>query len=268
MTDRPDGDTVSFAGALGSVDELELFTRFRATGDRRVRNEIVERHLGLAAHIAQRAAGRSDDEDLRQVAMLGLVKAVDRFDPAHGSAFLLFAGSTIEREVKRHFRDRTWTVRPARSAQELHLAVRDAIDELTQRLGRTPSIEQIRSHLGVDRDEVLMGLAATAAYSVGTLDASHPDDDPSGVDRRWSLSTDDEGSERSDDQRVVATLLRRLPKREQQIVRLRFFDGMSQAEIADEVGMSQMHVSRLLRRSFEQMRSWMVATVDSPRADR
>ena len=146
--------------------------------------------------------------------------------------------------------------------------MRDAIDELTQRLGRTPSIEQIRSHLGVDRDEVLMGLAATAAYSVGTLDASHPDDDPSGVDRRWSLSTDDGGSERSDDQRVVATLLRRLPKREQQIVRLRFFDGMSQAEIADEVGMSQMHVSRLLRRSFEQMRSWMVATFDSPGADR
>lgn len=196
--------------------------------------------------------------------MLGLVKAVDRFDPSHGAAFSSFAGSTIEGELKRYFRDRTWTVRVPRSAQELHLAVRGAIDELTQRLGQTPTIDQVQAHLGVDRDDVLRGLAATAAYNVGTLDAPGVDDDSSGVDRQRALSTDDEGFERSDDQNVVATLLERLPEREQQIVRLRFFDGMSQSEIADEMGMSQMHVSRLLRRSFEQMRSWTAEAGDSP----
>lgn len=269
MTDQPDGNIASPEGAVGPVEEAELFARFRSTGDRRVRNEIVERHLGLAIHIAQRyTAGRSNDDDLRQVAMLGLVKAVDRFDPSYGSAFSSFAGSTIEGELKRYFRDRTWTVRVPRSAQELHLAVRGAIDELTQRLGQTPTIDQVQAHLRVDRDDVLRGLEATAAYSVGTLDAPGSDDDPSAVDRQPALSTDDDGFERSDDQSVVAALLVRLPEREQQIVRLRFFDGMSQSEIADEMGMSQMHVSRLLRRSFEQMRSWMTDTADSPDADR
>ena len=266
MTDQPDGNIVP---RLGSADEAELFARFRSTGDRRVRNEIVERHLGLAIHIAQRyTAGRSNDDDLRQVAMLGLVKAVDRFDPSHGSAFSSFAGSTIEGELKRYFRDRTWTVRVPRSAQELHLAVRGAIDELTQRLGQTPTIDQVQAHLRVDRDDVLRGLAATAAYSVGTLDAPGADADPSAVDRQRALSADEDGFERSDDQSVVAALLVRLPEREQQIVRLRFFDGMSQSEIADEMGMSQMHVSRLLRRSFEQMRAWMVDAADSSDADR
>ena len=265
MVDQSDGRTVPPGRSHGSVDEAELFARFRATGDRGVRNAIVERHLGLAVHIAQRyTAGRSNDDDLRQVAMLGLVKAVDRFDPSHGAAFSSFAGSTIEGELKRYFRDRTWTVRVPRSAQELHLAVRGAIDELTQRLGQTPTIDQVQAHLGVDRDDVLRGLAATAAYNVGTLDAPGVDDDSSGVDRQRALSTDDEGFERSDDQNVVATLLERLPEREQQIVRLRFFDGMSQSEIADEMGMSQMHVSRLLRRSFEQMRSWTAEAGDSP----
>ena len=241
---------------LDDVDDDTLFREFVDTRDRRVRNAIVERHLGLAAHIAKRYGGKaSGDDDLRQVAMLGLVKAVDRFDPDHGAAFSSFAGTTIEGELKRHFRDRTWTVRVPRSAKELHLAVRRATDELAQQLGRSPNVDELAQQLGIERDEVLRGLAASAAYSVGTLDGSTNDDDQA-PDRQRALADDDTGYEHSDDRDAVVQLLQRLPEREREIVMLRFFEELSQAEIAERVGLSQMHVSRLLRQSFEQMREW------------
>lgn len=244
------------------VDDDTLFRQYVATRDRTVRNTIVERHLGLAAHIAKRYGGKSSgDDDLRQVAMLGLVKAVDRFDPDHGAAFSSFAGTTIEGELKRHFRDRTWTVRVPRSAKELHLAVRRANDELSQRLGHSPTIDEIAGHLGIERDDVLRGLAASAAYSVGTLDGSSNDDDQA-TDRQAALADDDDSFERSDDHDVISQLLQRLPEREREIVELRFFEELSQAEIADRVGLSQMHVSRLLRRSFEQMRQFAGGTLE------
>jgi RNA polymerase sigma-B factor len=245
------------ASVASDVDDDSLFRRYAATGDRKLRNEIVERHLGLAAHIAQRfGTGRGPDDDLRQVAMLGLVKAVDRFDPDYGAAFSSFAATTIEGELKRYFRDRTWAVRVPRSAKELHLAIRRASEELSQKNGRSPTVDQLATHLQVDRDDILRGLAATAAYSVGTIDAAGPDDD-GGVDRQGFLADDEVGFDHSDDRRVVAELLDRLPEREREIVRLRFYEGLSQAEIASAMGISQMHVSRLLRQSFEQMRHWM-----------
>jgi RNA polymerase sigma-B factor len=239
------------------ADDDTLFRRYATSKDRKVRNEIVERHLGLAAHIAQRfGTGRGPDDDLRQVAMLGLVKAVDRFDPDYGAAFSSFAATTIEGELKRYFRDRTWTVRVPRSAKELHLAIRRATEELSQANGRSPTVDQLAAHLQVDRDDVLRGLAATAAYSVGTIDGSGADDDGAS-DRQGFLADEEVGFDQSDDRRVVADLLDRLPEREREIVRLRFYEGLSQAEIADAMGISQMHVSRLLRQSFEQMRHWM-----------
>ncbi len=238
------------------VDDDTLFRQYAETRDRALRNEIVERHLGLAAHIAMRYTGRSSgDDDLRQVAMLGLVKAVDRFDPDHGAAFSSFAGTTIEGELKRHFRDKTWTVRVPRSAKELHLAVRRATEELSQRLGHSPTVDEIAGHLEIDRDDVFRGLAASAAYSVGTLDGPGADDDFS-ADRQRALADDEDGYEHSDARAEIVRLLERLPDREREIVTLRFFDELSQAEIAERVGISQMHVSRLLRRSFEQMRQW------------
>ncbi|MGB0113499.1 MAG: SigB/SigF/SigG family RNA polymerase sigma factor [Ilumatobacteraceae bacterium] len=243
------------------VDDDTLFREYATSRDRRVRNEIVERHLGLAVHIAKRYSSSHADEELRQVAMLGLVKAVDRFDPDHGAAFSSFAGTTIEGELKRHFRDRTWTLRVPRSAKELHLSVRRATEELSQRLGHSPSVDQIAAHLDVDRDDVLRGMAATAAYSVGTLDSVGADDD-SGDDRYQRLADDGNDYDSSDDRHMVTQLIRRLPEREQEIVVLRFFDELSQAEIAERVGVSQMHVSRLLRRSFEQMREWSTDQLD------
>lgn len=245
MTQQPSPD---------DVDDDDLFRSFAATGDRRIRNVLVERHTGLAVHIAQRySANRSSADDLRQVALYGLVKAVDRFDPDHGSPFSSFAGITIEGELKRYFRDRTWVVRVPRSAKELHLAVRKASDELMQANGVSPTVDQLAEHLRIERDDVLRGLAASAAYRVDTLDS--PYDDGSGIDRQQILAIDDEYGP-SEDRQMVRELLEKLPPRERQIVELRFFEELSQAEIAVRVGVSQMHVSRLLRQSFEQMRSW------------
>ena len=159
------------------VDESELFREFRRTRSRRIRNELVERHMGLAAHVARRFGRRGpSDDDLRQVAFLALVKAVDRFDPDRNVAFSTFAGRTIEGEIKRHFRDHTWTVRVPRSAKETHLRLRRATDELTQRLGRSPTVAQLAEHLGIDVDEVLEGIAAGSAYSTASLDAPTGDD--------------------------------------------------------------------------------------------
>ena len=241
------------------LDDLELFVEFAATRARSLRNRLVERHMGLAAHIAKRFSRHGGTEDdLRQVAMLGLVKAVDRFDPHYGVPFAAFAGSTIEGELKRHFRDHSWAVRVPRSAKELHLMVRRAADDLVQRTGRSPSVEEIAAHLEVDRDDVLRGLSVSAASRVGSLNAGGNDgtsDAP--IDRIGALATEDSGYEHAMEADVVGRLLSRLPERERRIVQLRFYEQLSQAEIAAAVGVSQMQVSRLLRASFERMRDWM-----------
>ncbi len=243
---------------MSDIDDLELFRAFKSSGRRALRNQLVERHMGLAAHIAQRyARGGKHDDDLRQVAMIGLVKSVDRFDPEYGAAFSAFAGRTIEGELKRHFRDTSWTVKVPRSAKELHLAVRRAAAELEQGGGGSPTVDELASHLGIDRDDVLRGLAASAASSVGTIDSGFDDGD-SGTDRQAVLADDDTSYEHAENRQIIADLMDELAPREREIVRLRFFEERSQQEIADEVGVSQMHVSRLLRRSFEQMRGSMV----------
>jgi len=245
--------------ADSDLEDLELFRTFVERPSRRLRNQLVERHMGLAAHIAKRF-GRSGlhDDDLRQVAMLGLVKAVDRFDPEHGAAFSSFAGLTIEGELKRHFRDTSWTVKVPRSAKELHLLVRNAVDDLSTRNAASPTVDELADHLGIERDDVLRGLAATAAYNVGTLDAGLGGDDEDGpTDRQAALGGIDPLFEHTDNVTILEELLGQLPERERQIVRLRFFEQQTQSDIADQMGVSQMHVSRLLRQSFEQMRTWM-----------
>ena len=217
--------------------------------------------MGLAAHIAKRFSrpGVSDD-DLRQVAMLGLVKAVDRFDPAYGVPFAAFAGSTIEGEVKRHFRDHSWVVRVPRSAKDLHLLVRRATDELVQAGGRSPSVDEIAAHLQIEREDVLRGLAASSAYHVGTIQPAGTDGDAeTPIDRVDALATEEAGYDHALDVDLVARLLNQLPEREQEIVRLRFYEQQSQEQIAEAIGVSQMQVSRLLRASFEKLREWMDA---------
>jgi RNA polymerase sigma-B factor len=241
------------------LDDIDLFVEFAATRQRALRNRLVERHMGLAAHIAKRfSRSGGTEDDLRQVAMLGLVKAVDRFDPAYGVPFAAFAGSTIEGELKRHFRDHSWAVRVPRSAKELHLLVRRASDELVQSTGKSPSVDEIAEHLGLEREDVLRGLSVSAAARVSSLNTGTADaasDTP--LDRIGALATDEAGYEQAMQADAVERLLARLPERERRIVELRFYDQLSQAEIAAMVGVSQMQVSRLLRASFERMRGWL-----------
>ena len=231
----------------------ELFREFRRTGRRSTRNELVDAHIGFANHVAKRFSNRgTPDEDLRQVALLGLVKAVDRYDPDYGAAFTSFAGRTIEGELKRHFRDAAWSVRVPRSTKETHLAVRRAGTELTQQLHRSPTALEVARHLEIDVDLVVEALAAGAAFSTTTLESGTDPD--AAEDRSSRVAEDDAELESVPDRLLVDRLLESLPEREREIVRLRFFEQMSQSQIAEVVGVSQMHVSRLLRRSLELMR--------------
>jgi RNA polymerase sigma-B factor len=240
---------------MATPDTTVLFEEFARTGRRRTRNQIVEEHMGLAVHIAKRynvRAGR--DDDIEQVAMLALVKAVDRFDPTVGVPFAAFAGRTIEGEIKRHFRDATWSIKVPRGAKELHLSVRRAGDELSSKLGRSPSVAEVAAHLEVPEDDVITGLSVGEARRVESIDT--PAGDAGGVSsaRQRATSTRDGGFVDVENGAVVEQLLETLADREREIVRLRFYEEMSQVDIAAIVGVSQMHVSRLLKRAFNDLR--------------
>jgi RNA polymerase sigma-B factor len=238
---------------LDDLDDLEIFREFALTKRRSLRNQIVERHMGLATHISLRFthSGRSND-DLRQVAMIGLVKSVDRFDPEYGVAFSSFAGQTIEGELKRHFRDASWTIKVPRRAKELHLLVRNAARDLEQRTGTSPTVDQLADYLQIDRDDALRGLAASAASSVDTIDRGTNDNAP--FDPQARLATDDRSYEDAENAHVIQQLIVGLSGRQRRIIEMRFYEDKSQTEIAEEVGVSQMHVSRLLKQSLQQMR--------------
>jgi RNA polymerase sigma-B factor len=249
---------------MSDVDEL--FTEFRRTGRRGLRNRIVEEYMGLAIHIARRYnAGVGRDDDLEQVAMLALVKAVDRFDPELGVPFSAFAGRTIEGELKRHFRDATWAVKVPRGAKELHVAVRRANDQLSVQYGRSPTVDEVAEYLEIDRDDVITGLAAGTARRVGSIDPG-PDDDGAS-DRNAATAVGERGFGDVENEAVIDELISTLPEREQEIVRLRFYDELSQSEIADRVGVSQMHVSRLLRKAFAILRDEYIGGDEADEAE-
>ena len=234
------------------VEPDPRFLEFRSTRDRGIRNGLVEDNQRLADFIARRYSSRGvPDADLRQVAYVGLIKAVDRFDPEMGVRFATFAGRTIEGEVKRYFRDRTWMVRVPRGAQELSMAVRRAIDSMSMDLGRAPSAAEVAASLAVTEDAVIEALDASAARSVDSLDRTAGE---TGTSIGDGVGAADPGFASFEGEFSVDQLLPLLAAREREIVELRLYEGLSQIEIAERVGMSQMHVSRLLRRSFEQLR--------------
>jgi RNA polymerase sigma-B factor len=244
--------SVSSEGDL-APDHPEVLDRFRAyreARDRQTRNTLVEVHRGLATSLARRFADRGEPfDDLVQVAMLGLLKAVERFDPERGLAFSSFATPTITGELKRHFRDKTWAVRVPRRAQELRLDVRAAVERLHQQLGRAPTIGEIAGDLGVTTDDVIEATEATNAYKASSISAPAGDEgsrieDRLGVDPTSDLARD----------AALRRVIESLPEREQQLIELRFFRDLTQSEIAEELGISQMHVSRLLRRTFVLLR--------------
>jgi RNA polymerase sigma-B factor len=195
-------------------------------------------------------------DDLEQVATVGLLKAVERFEPDRGLAFSTFAVPTILGEIKRHFRDRAWATRVPRGLQELALRLNESVQVLTQQLKRSPSLDEIAADMEVDVERVLEAMEVNRSYSASSLDATPPDDDTS---RRLErvLAEVDPGLAAVDHQLVVKSLLETLPDRDRRIVELRFFEGCTQSEIAEQIGISQMHVSRLLARSLESLREHM-----------
>jgi len=237
-------------------DELrEKFLRFSKGHDEHLRGELIEAHLGLAEYLARRFGNRGEPyDDLVQVASVGLLKAVDRFEPDRGVEFSTYATHTIVGELKRHFRDKGWAVRAPRRMQELYLRLSKMIDQLSQELGRSPTADELAREAEVTPEEVLEALEAGQAYRFASLDApTQNDDDNETVGSKFGI----EDPRLADAERRVALspLISQLPEREQVILQLRFFAGLTQSEIAIKLGISQMHVSRLLTRSLAQLRS-------------
>ncbi|WP_441250302.1 RNA polymerase sigma factor SigF [Kitasatospora sp. McL0602] len=233
---------VRLAGlAEGSPERVEL------------RNQLVRMHIPLVEHLARRFRNRGEPlDDLTQVATIGLIKSVDRFDHERGVEFSTYATPTIVGEIKRHFRDKGWAVRVPRRLQELRLSLTTATSELSQRHGRSPTVHELAEHLGISEEEVLEGLESANAYSTLSLDVPDSDDESPAV--ADTLGTTDEALEGVEYRESLKPLLAQLPPREQKILVLRFFRNMTQSQIATEVGISQMHVSRLLARTLAQLR--------------
>ncbi len=223
-----------------------------------VRDNLVEMHLPLVQYLARRFRNRGEPyDDLVQVATIGLIKSVDRFDLERGVAFTTYATPTIVGEIKRHFRDKGWTIRVPRRLQELKLSLGKATAELSQKLGRSPTVAELAVHIGVSEEDILEGLESANAYSAVSLDApdGSDDDSPAVSDSLGSLDDALEGVEYRES---LKPLLERLPPREKKILLLRFFGNMTQSQIAAEIGISQMHVSRLLARTLSQLREGLL----------
>ncbi|MET9223121.1 SigB/SigF/SigG family RNA polymerase sigma factor [Streptomyces sp. NPDC003300] len=218
-----------------------------------LRNQLVRMHLPLVEHLARRFRNRGEPlDDLTQVATIGLIKSVDRFDVDRGVEFSTYATPTVVGEIKRHFRDKGWAVRVPRRLQELRLALTTATGELSQRHGRAPTVHELAEHLKISEEEVLEGLESANAYSTLSLDVPDTDDESPAV--ADTLGSEDEALEGVEYRESLKPLLEQLPPREKTILLLRFFGNMTQSQIAQEVGISQMHVSRLLARTLAQLR--------------
>lgn len=237
-----------------AVASEELFIRWRRREDRAARDELVGRYLPLARKLARRYSSSSEPfEDLVQVASLGLVKAVERFDPERGFAFTSFAVPTIVGELKRYFRDAGWALHVDRGAQERARKVLDAQRKMTVATGHAPTVQELALYLEMSDEDVLEGLQTAEAYDAVSLDAPAQSDEEGANTRLDSLGGTDERLALVDDQATIFAAARLLPEREREILFLRFGHDLTQSEIAERVGVSQMQVSRLLRRSLKRL---------------
>lgn len=259
------GERVSVGGPSEPPDAA-LFERLRGTGDPHAREQLIERYLPLARRLARRYQ-RTDEpmDDLVQVASLGLIKAVDRFDATRDVVFSSYAVPTILGELKRHFRDRTWSVRVPRDLQELALRIDRVVTTLSARSGRAPAIGEIAEAVGASEERVLDAMEAAGAYHAGSLDAprgSHGDEE-SGETVADLLGSSEAGFDRAEDRATLEPLLAHISQRERLVLSLRFSEGMTQAEIGEQIGVSQMQVSRLIRQALGRLR----ARLDDQSAD-
>jgi len=246
------------------VDDRELLKRIARDGDRNAKDELVRRSIPLARRLARRY-GRDGDslEDLTQVAMVGLLGAIERYDPDRGTSFNSYAIPTMLGELKRYFRDHTWAVHVPRGLQEAALGVDRAVTRLSGTLGRSPTAQDVADATGMSVEDVLDAMQASGAHERVSLDARLSDDDDS-PQRIDSLGQVDRGYELVDDEAMIQPEWRKLPLRDRRILLLRFARDRTQSEIAKELGISQMHVSRLIRRALEQLRQ---ASAPEPAAD-
>ena len=232
-------------------EDLERFRTFVRTGDPRLRDEIIASHLGLAHQLARRFANRGEPhDDLVQVGSLALVKAVDRFDPERGVRFSTFAVKCIVGELKRHFRDRGWAVRAPRRIQELYLELGHDIDRLVQELGRAPTVPELARAARTSEHAVLEALEAGRGYRSSSLDSP----DQEGQPLVESLGDDDAALSHVENKSVLLLALEQLSERDQLVLRLRFVEGLTQSDIATQLGVSQMQISRLLAASLQRLR--------------
>lgn len=240
------------------ADTKDLFRQLRKTGDPELRAELARLHLPLVEYLAKRFKDRGEPlDDLVQVGSVGLLKAIDRFDLERGVEFSTYATPTIVGELKRYFRDKGWAVRVPRRLQELSLRLNKVVAQLTQDLGRSPTVPEIAQQVGVSEEEVLEALESGQAYSTTSLDAPAGNEEEDTPQRLERMGEDDVALDNLEYFASLAPLIEQLPQREREILYLRFFRGMTQSRIADQVGISQMHVSRLLTRILEFLREGM-----------
>ena len=254
---REDPDPPAPGPIEGLASEDALLERFAKTGDPKLREELVNRFLPLARSLAMRYAGGTEpSDDLVQVASVGLMGALDRFDPSRGVPFAAFAGPTILGELRRHFRDRVWTMRVPRGLQERIRDVEETITKLGSKLERSPTVAEIADRLGLSQDDVLEALEASDARRTMSLDQPSAGEDPGdsgAIGER--VGDEDPGFELVEERSAIRAGARLLSDLEREVLRLRFVEDMTQSRIAAEVGYSQMHVSRILRRALERVRA-------------
>ncbi|MFL5970974.1 MAG: SigB/SigF/SigG family RNA polymerase sigma factor [Gaiellaceae bacterium] len=238
-----------------AADDKILLRRYHEGGDLAAREELIERYMSLVRSLARRYAYRGEQlDDLVQSGAIGLIKAIDRFDLERGVELTTYATPNIIGEIKRHFRDKGWSVRVPRGLQELNVQVSKLIEQLTVQLGRSPTIPELAKAAGVEEEQVLEALESGRAYSSVSLSTGGGSDEDGELDPLESLGTIEHEYEVSEDRAVLAPGFKVLDERERKILHLRFFSGLTQSQIAAEIGISQMHVSRLIRRSLEKIR--------------
>jgi RNA polymerase sigma-B factor len=239
--------------SLAGMADRELLKLYHEQGDATAREELVNRHLPLVKSLARRYAGRGEAlEDIEQVGAIGLIKAIDRYELSREVALTTYATPNVVGEIKRHFRDKGWAIRVPRALQELNGKMGPTIEVLTSRLGRSPSIAEIAAEFETTPEQVLEAMEAGSAYAPVSLSAGPTAEGE--LDPLETIGEVDEEFDRTEDRTSLEPALAALPEREQEILRMRFEEGLTQTQIAEKIGISQMHVSRLIRRSLERMR--------------
>lgn len=251
------------ANAWDKERTRELFRRYKTENDEEARQQLIVSHLNLVRYLASKFKNRGEPlDDLVQVGNIGLIKAIDRFDPERGLEFTTFATPTILGEIKRHFRDKGWSIRVPRRLQELSQKVVQSTDELTRELQRQPTTEEVAERLGCGVEEILEAMESSSAYSPVPLEGTGSDEEgaPAIID---TFASEDTALTSSDDRLILEQVLSDFAPREQEIIRMRFEEGLTQVEIAEKLGISQVQVSRLLRRTLTKIREKIEPSVST-----